>query len=118
MLKKICYRSHRVSYFITYGRFPQELRVCHTCDNPSCVKPEHLFLGTAKDNFEDMAAKGRRRTKFQDIKIPEHLYGTMSDSKLGRLYNVKWYMVMDRRHRLGISPHIKKLNARQYPTIL
>ena len=46
-----------------YGPVPRGMYVCHTCDNPSCINPEHLFLGTAKDNSHDMDAKGRRPTR-------------------------------------------------------
>lgn len=54
------FRSHRISWIIHNGQIPKGLWVLHKCDNKGCVRPDHLFLGTRKDNESDKISKGRQ----------------------------------------------------------
>lgn len=66
---KIAAKAHRVSYEIFKGQFDRSLHILHSCDNPSCVNPDHLSLGTNADNVFDSMKKGRRFTKVSFRKV-------------------------------------------------
>lgn len=57
-------KAHRVSYRLFVGNIPDGLQVCHRCDTPACVNPDHLFVGTNKENMEDRERKGRGVRQF------------------------------------------------------
>jgi len=58
-IKRKSYRAHRIAYELFYKESAKGKLVCHTCDNPPCINPHHLFLGTAKENTQDMIQKSR-----------------------------------------------------------
>ncbi len=57
----LTFQAHRFSYYLHNGNISDDLYVCHTCDNPSCVAPNHLFLGNGKENQQDSKKKGRMK---------------------------------------------------------
>lgn len=103
-LKRKPYLAHRVSYFIHNGSFPKKKFVCHKCDNPSCVNPDHLFLGDAKTNAVDCKNKGRNllgreslllgtkhpKAKLTDCTVKEirEIGSSISTRKLARKFGV------------------------------
>lgn len=72
--KKMGYGAHRISYALHKGPITDGLLVCHTCDNRKCINPDHLWLGTQKDNMQDCSKKGRIVThegeRFKDGHVP------------------------------------------------
>ncbi len=73
-------RAHRISYIFFYGIIPKGKIICHKCDNPSCVNPTHLFIGTIKDNNTDAINKGR--AAYQKGTLPDNSGENNSRAKL------------------------------------
>jgi hypothetical protein len=79
--------AHRISYVVHVGKIPQGMQVLHKCDNPRCINPDHLFLGTQKDNIQDCVRKGR-------LKIPgfhgsKHPNSKLTEAQVVEIYKKK-----------------------------
>lgn len=82
--------AHRVAYTINKGQIPAGMIVCHKCDRPPCVNPDHLFLGTHQDNTTDRISKGRGQIRLSAEKASQikHLVGVKSASAVARQFGV------------------------------
>jgi hypothetical protein len=96
--KKVIFAS-RMSYELATGETAGELVVCHSCDNPNCVNPNHLFLGTQYDNIKDMFSKGRQRT----IRGHEHYRANLTDADVLAIRNAVGASHRELAKRYGIS---------------
>ena len=104
--------AHRVSYEIHKGKIPSNMSVLHTCDNPLCVNPHHLFLGSQLTNIRDMISKGRRvqpnvigelngRAKLTATEAAAIRTSTSSTKELSTKYKVcKGTIYAIKKHRL------------------
>ena len=78
-------RTHRLSWMIHFGPIPNGVCVCHRCDNPACVNPSHLFLGTVQDNVTDRHLKGRSRGGSQPGE--SHNMAKLKDDDVRQIFN-------------------------------
>lgn len=116
--------AHRAIFMMKHGAIPAGHHVCHSCDNPGCFNPEHLFTGTPKDNLQDMARKGRSKkgrkyplgdshwskkrplrgslnglAKLDEAKVAEILRTTEKSIRLAERFGVSATLICDVRKR-------------------
>lgn len=97
--------AHRLNYQIHKGEIPKGLFVCHRCDTPTCINPEHLFLGTTQENTQDRTNKGRdiRGEKQWNSKLTDAIVTAIRDAHkagykrkdIAKYFGVKYGHVTD-----------------------
>jgi len=107
-------KAHRLSYILHNGPIPDNLLICHTCDNPQCVNPNHLYAGTHLDNAAD--AKERNRLKHPDNSGENHGLSKLTEAavlEIRRLY-AEGHTRQSLAEKFGVLPGtISKVTLRQ-----
>lgn len=93
-------QAHRAAWIIANGRIPDGTKVCHSCDNPCCVNPRHLFLGSTRDNNQDRARK--RRSAFGE-RSPNAKLTTGEVLEIRRVYASKGASQQELAERFGVT---------------
>lgn len=120
-----CISAHRFSYEFHKGKIEEKMVICHTCDNKLCVNPNHLFIGTQKDNIQDMLSKDRANrpkgsrhhwsqlNEKQVLEIKERLYKYEGVTQLAKEFGVSHCVVEQIRIRKSWK-HIKTKEELEY----
>lgn len=110
---KKLFKAHRFAYLLKYGPIPEGKLVCHKCDNTSCVRPKHLFIGTHLDNTRDCIKKGRIIFKTGEL----HGMAFLTEEqvlKIRKLYKTGNYTQTELAKRFGVGQnHISRIILKQ-----
>ena len=80
--------AYRVAFYLKHGKLDPGKQICHRCDNPLCINPDHLFEGTNQENIEDSIQKGRRLRKLTIEQARAISLSSLQDSILSEMYGV------------------------------
>lgn len=107
----ISVRAHRVSYVMAFGSIATDKIACHTCDNPSCINPLHIYEGTDMDNVTDCIIKGRRGKGGLSRKLTADQVSEIRQEYAEKKASA---MVLARRHHVGLSIIRKLVSGQTY----
>lgn len=97
--RRVTMLAHRWMWECENGQIPEGMFVCHSCDNPSCWRIEHLFLGTHEDNMRDASEKGRTRNQNSDISVCQRGHSDFVLKSDGKRYCRPCQRMRDKAYR-------------------
>lgn len=103
-------RAHRIAYELTYGNIADDIEVLHTCDNPSCCNPRHLFIGSQADNMRDREQKNRANHAANE----RHGRHKLTDEQVARLRRI----YANRRVKYSTLAKLFRISIKQVWNIL
>jgi len=105
------YRAHRYSYLITKGEIPKGLLIRHLCNNKSCINPDHLEIGTHRENYQDWKKSGqtKKETIHLSNELKEELYNSnCTIEELAKIYNVSHTTIIKTRAKFRDQVKVKR----------
>jgi hypothetical protein len=105
--------AHRYSWLYHKGEIPKDMMVCHSCDNPPCINPNHLFIGSNTDNMRDCVKKGRYvgPPRMRGVKHPKSKLNDSSVAKIREMYGNK--TIVEIAKIFNIAPSLAHRVARR-----
>jgi hypothetical protein len=101
-INKRTYSVHRLVYELTYDKIPTGLCVCHTCDNPLCCNPKHLWVGTTQENLKDRDLKNRQSYSYGEL-CGTHKLITQEVLEIRRLFETNQYTQKELGSKYNVS---------------
>lgn len=107
------YSAHRLSFKLFKGKIPKNRIICHTCDNPKCVNPEHLYAGTPQTNSDDKFYRGRQRYNPPCLKGEDNGFSKLDTKTIHKIRNEKG-APKDIAEKFGLSlSHVRRIISRE-----
>lgn len=110
--------AHRLSYELNYGEIPENMEICHKCDNRCCINPEHLFVGTHQDNMDDRERKGRNVVPYGENNGMHKLTSEdVEKARLERMHLMTTYQALADKYGVSKKTIMNAIKGKTWKTV-